>query len=102
MLKQQKRAERSLGVVTEAVMKLFRQRCISLISKILSKSVDLIIFNFIGFSSDGVLELNDVANKIEVPKRRLYDIINVLEGVRADSIPPPVFIIPAILYKNDM
>lgn len=33
-------------------------------------------------SSDGVLDLNQAADTLNVQKRRLYDITNVLEGVR--------------------
>ena len=32
-------------------------------------------------SSDGVLNLNKVAEMLHIKKRRLYDIANVLEGI---------------------
>uniref|UniRef100_A0A3B3C2X0 E2F/DP family winged-helix DNA-binding domain-containing protein n=1 Tax=Oryzias melastigma TaxID=30732 RepID=A0A3B3C2X0_ORYME len=33
-------------------------------------------------SPDGILELNVVCQKLGAPKRRVYDITNVLEGIR--------------------
>ncbi|KAG9355738.1 hypothetical protein JZ751_000576 [Albula glossodonta] len=36
----------------------------------------------LGQSSDGVVDLNQAAESLKVQKRRLYDITNVLEGVR--------------------
>ncbi|KAJ8273140.1 hypothetical protein GJAV_G00097900 [Gymnothorax javanicus] len=36
----------------------------------------------LGKSSDGVVDLNQAAEALKVQKRRLYDITNVLEGVR--------------------
>lgn len=35
----------------------------------------------LGQSSDGVVDLNQAAEALNVQKRRLYDITNVLEGV---------------------
>uniref|UniRef100_A0AAY4ERF2 E2F/DP family winged-helix DNA-binding domain-containing protein n=1 Tax=Denticeps clupeoides TaxID=299321 RepID=A0AAY4ERF2_9TELE len=37
--------------------------------------------HLLGQSSDGVVDLNQAAEMLEVQKRRLYDITNVLEGV---------------------
>ena len=33
-------------------------------------------------SADGVLDLNTVAQELGAPKRRVYDVTNVLEGIQ--------------------
>lgn len=33
-------------------------------------------------SADGILDLNLVAQQLNAPKRRVYDVTNVLEGVQ--------------------
>ncbi|XP_020573385.1 transcription factor E2FA-like isoform X2 [Phalaenopsis equestris] len=39
------------------------------------------VLNLLKSAHDGVLDLNKAADTLKVPKRRLYDITNVLEGV---------------------
>lgn len=33
-------------------------------------------------SDDGVLDLNEVSQELKAPKRRVYDVTNVLEGIQ--------------------
>lgn len=34
---------------------------------------------------DQTIELNEAAKKLNAPKRRIYDVTNVLEGLKFDS-----------------
>lgn len=48
-------------------------------------SLGLLTKRFVGLlrgAPDGVLDLNQAAEKLEVQKRRIYDITNVLEGIK--------------------
>lgn len=51
------RYDNSLGLLTRKFVKLLRE------------------------SEEGILDLNFAAEKLEVQKRRIYDITNVLEGI---------------------
>jgi hypothetical protein len=53
-----------------------------------AKSLGLLCENFINAYGDGsvdVISLDDASERLDVPRRRLYDIVNVLESVQIVS-----------------
>uniref|UniRef100_A0A3P9MM44 E2F/DP family winged-helix DNA-binding domain-containing protein n=1 Tax=Oryzias latipes TaxID=8090 RepID=A0A3P9MM44_ORYLA len=54
-----------------------RSRCDTSLGLLTQKFADML-----RHSPDGVLDLNVVCQKLGAPKRRVYDITNVLEGIK--------------------